>query len=101
MCANGEITFDLNAVEEEKPSFQIDYQNTMEIDQFLNSEDKTFSITEISNLLLSSSHYHKLYALRLISSILKIENAHNVFGIILCDKYTNVMAALKMISQTN
>jgi len=73
----------------------------MDIDQFLNSEDKTFSIQEISNLLLSTSHHHKLYALRLLCSILEFKNSHNIFGIIFCDKYTNILPALKMISQTH
>jgi len=49
--------------------FEINYAQTMDLDEFINVENKRFTLKEIENLLSSTSHYHKLYALRILKAV--------------------------------
>ena len=98
----GEIKLDETSQDKEKVGFQIDYQNTMDLDEFLDSENKLFTLKEIENLMQSTSHYHKLYALRILTATCsRAENIDHVFDTVLNDKRTQVLECLKVMSQTH
>ena len=85
----GHITFIDTKDSPDNQNFQIDYQNTLELDEFFDSEHKLFTLKEIENLMQSTSHYHKLYALRILSStVARPENLEHVFKTIMNDKHT-------------
>ncbi len=66
-----------------------------------------FSIKEIENLLSSTSHYHKLYALRLVKTCLEFnlqqneQNESYIWDIIMNKDYSNIPIILDLISQTH
>ena len=57
---------------EQPEATEINYTETLELDQFLQIDQKLFSVKEIENLLASTSHYHTLYALRLVKTCLEV-----------------------------
>lgn len=70
-------------------STEINYQSQMDLLDFVNIDEKVFSLQEIEQLLSSTSHYHKLYALRLISSFIEV-NGMASFEIVLNKDYSRV-----------
>ena len=68
---------------------EINYQEQLDLLDFLNIDSKLFSLQEIEQLLSSTSHYHKLYALRLISAFVG-KNGLKSFEIVLNREYSRV-----------
>ena len=69
---DGIISFSDTTETSTEQSFEINYAEQLDIEDFLQISDKLFSIKELENLLGSTSHYHKLYALRLIRTCLEV-----------------------------
>lgn len=68
---------------------EINYQEQMSLNEFVNIDSKLFSLAEIEQLLSSTSHYHKLYALRVISSFIG-KNGVKAFEIVFNKDYSRV-----------
>mmetsp|Transcript_5840 Transcript_5840/g.9978 ORF Transcript_5840/g.9978 Transcript_5840/m.9978 type:complete len:107 (+) Transcript_5840:667-987(+) len=72
--------------------------------QFMELPNKHFDISELQNLLSSTSHYHQLYALRLIGTCLsKCEGSSRdfVYKHVLNKEETNLMTLVDMSLQMN
>ena len=109
---DGLISFTDSISDTTEQSFEINYAEQLGIDDFLQISDKLFSIKELENLLGSTSHYHKLYALRLIKTCLEVtfnnsdikkdfsDQHKHVWEILLNEEYTHIVKYIEMCGQT-
>ena len=101
---DGLITFDEtnDKSDENQEGFEINYAESLDLDEFVQIGDKAFSIKELENLLGSTSHYHKLYALRLIKTCLEVtfdserDQEHYIWEYILNEEYTHLVRHIEM-----
>lgn len=70
----------------------------------VNIESKKFSIGELESMLASSSHYHKIYALKVLTACLTRESnlgQDSVFTSIFNQNKTNFVNMLNLIGATH